>query len=284
MSVEAMSWALSQQIVSDPTARHVLLCLANYADVNGMAAFPSVERLKKVTGLSERTIRYKLDDLERAGAIRRGNQAVPRAYIGRDDKCPVAYDICIERGADCARGANGDTTGCKLQQDGVQITTERGAPAAPNPSYNHPPTTQENFSLVPDDPPAEPEADPVEVIFEHWRTTMESPRSRLDDRRTKTINAALKIGYSVAELCKAINGCKKSPYHMGKNDRQTKYNGLDLILRNAEYIDRFIRFDDEPPAGAEPPRGNGRPSMNSFDQSQPDEYDDFFNHRRGFDR
>ncbi|AAQ54960.1 putative DNA replication protein [Burkholderia phage Bcep22] len=31
------------------------------------------------------------------------------------------------------------------------------------------------------------------------------------------------------------------------------------------------------------PRMGGRPSSNSFDQSQPADYDDFFNHRRGFD-
>ena len=49
--------------------------------------------------------------------------------------------------------------------------------------------------------------------------------------------------HSPAELCKAIRGCSKSPHNMGQNDQKTKYNGLDLILRNAEKIDRFIALD-----------------------------------------
>jgi hypothetical protein len=39
---------------------------------------------------------------------------------------------------------------------------------------------------------------------------------------------------------------------MGKNNSNTKYNGLNLILRDADHIDHFIRCDDgQPTAGAE---------------------------------
>lgn len=92
-----------------------------------------------------------------------------------------------------------------------------------------------------------PEPRPIDVVFAHWQTVMESPRARLDDKREKVIKAALKTGYTVGELCKAIDGCRKSPFHMGRNDNQTKYNGLNLILRNAEHIDRFMGLDDNPP-------------------------------------
>jgi DNA-binding Lrp family transcriptional regulator len=95
MSVEAMAWALAQETVADPTARHVLLCLANYANQDGQAAFPSVERLRHNTGLSERTIRYKLDLLESLGVIKKGKTEIAAAYIGRADRLPVCYDICI---------------------------------------------------------------------------------------------------------------------------------------------------------------------------------------------
>ncbi|MEC4511796.1 helix-turn-helix domain-containing protein, partial [Klebsiella pneumoniae] len=60
MSVQAMTWAIEQQDVREPNARHVLLCLANYADADGKAAFPSTARLEADTGLSESTIRRKL--------------------------------------------------------------------------------------------------------------------------------------------------------------------------------------------------------------------------------
>lgn len=111
-----MSWALDQQIIADPTARHVLLCLSNYANQDGRGAFPSVDTLKADTGLSERTIRYKLDDLEAAGVIRRGSPAIVAAYIDRKDKRPICYDIVMRGATDAPRDG-----------DGVQMETERGA-------------------------------------------------------------------------------------------------------------------------------------------------------------
>ncbi|MEB0170042.1 helix-turn-helix domain-containing protein [Pseudomonas sp. CCC4.4] len=147
MSVQSMSWALDQNDIIDATARHVLLCLANYADKNGKAAFPSANSLSADTGLSIRTVRYKLDHLLEIGAIRLGNQMIAAAYIDRHDRRPVVYDLCVERGAFAApgspRGANDDATGCSSERNGVQLTTERGAGAAPNPSFNHPLTINE---------------------------------------------------------------------------------------------------------------------------------------------
>lgn len=130
MSVEAMAWALDQQLVADATARHVLLALANYAGPDGRGAFPSAETLSRQTGLSERAVRYKLDHLVEVGAIKLGRQEIAAAYIERADRRPKVYDICLRRGAD---GAPGDGTGCKPRQNGVQMVQERGAPGAPNP-------------------------------------------------------------------------------------------------------------------------------------------------------
>lgn len=82
-------------------------------------------------------------------------------------------------------------------------------------------------------------ADEIEEVFNHWKTVMESPRSRLDDKRRKVIREALKH-YSVAELCEAIEGCSLDRWSMGANERHTKFNGIHIILRDAEHIDRFI--------------------------------------------
>lgn len=141
MSVQAMTWALEQQDVVDAHARHVLLCLANYADQDGRAAFPSIARLALDTGLSVRTVQYRLRELEQLGVIRRGNQAIPAAYISQRDRIPVCYDIAIERGAQRAPGACHDATGCTPEHNGVHATTERGAQRAPEPPYNRQGTT-----------------------------------------------------------------------------------------------------------------------------------------------
>ncbi|MEB2621436.1 helix-turn-helix domain-containing protein [Pseudomonas sp. YuFO8] len=137
-----MSWALSlpTESLKDSSARHVLLCLANYAGSNGAGAFPSASTLAQDTGLSERTVRYKLDDLEKSGLIQKGNQAIAAVHIDRHDRRPVVYDLQLSRGANPAprtkRDAD-DATGCSSQQNEVQPGTERGAESAPNPSLNH---------------------------------------------------------------------------------------------------------------------------------------------------
>ncbi|WP_099764138.1 hypothetical protein [Janthinobacterium sp. 35] len=84
--------------------------------------------------------------------------------------------------------------------------------------------------------------DAVKTIFAFWQKVMDSPRSVLDDKRKRVITKALK-GYTPADICKAIRGCSKTPHNMGQNAQKTKYNGLDLILRDADHIDRFIRND-----------------------------------------
>lgn len=84
--------------------------------------------------------------------------------------------------------------------------------------------------------------DPVRTIFEYWQKVMDSPRSVLDEKRKRLIARTLKT-YSPADICKAIRGCSKTPHNMGQNDSNTKYNGLGLILRDADHIDRFIRND-----------------------------------------
>lgn len=168
MSVQSMSWALEQRDIVDATARYVLLVLANYADKNGRGAFPSSASISDDTGLSIRTVKYKLDHLLEIGVIRLGNQAIAGAYIDRHDRRPTVYDLCVERGAPAApgssRGANDDTTGCSSRHNGVQTTTERGAGAAPNPSINHQGTIKEPKGAVADAPAAPkktPKFDPM---------------------------------------------------------------------------------------------------------------------------
>lgn len=125
-----MTWALAipKSSLENPAARHVLLCLANYAGSDGRGAFPSAATLSEDTGLSERTIRLKLDELEAAGWIVEGNQAIAAAYIERRDRRPTVYDLQLKRGASAAprreRGA-ANRTGCSSQQNGVQENAER---------------------------------------------------------------------------------------------------------------------------------------------------------------
>ncbi|MFG7180709.1 hypothetical protein ACGYQ5_14370 [Burkholderia pseudomallei] len=108
-------------------------------------------------------------------------------------------------------------------------------------------------------------AETVRQVFAHWQTVMDSPRSMLDAKRTRLIVAALKLGYTATDLKLAIDGCRASPFHMGVNEKSTKFNGLDLILRNAEKIDQFIAFAASPPKIA---NGNGAHEADWFRSDQ----------------
>jgi hypothetical protein len=87
----------------------------------------------------------------------------------------------------------------------------------------------------------------IREIFEHWQTVMDSPRSILDPKREAHIRKVLKLGYSADQIKLAIDGCRRTPHNMGQNDRNTKFNGLDLILRSADHVDRFIANAKGPP-------------------------------------
>lgn len=155
MSVHAMSWAMKipKAELEDSSARHVLLVLANYAGSEGKGAFPSASKLSAETGLSERTVRYKLDLLREAGWISRGNQAIAAVHIDQHDRRPVVYDLALDRGANTAprsdRGAN-DASGCNQQQNGVQNSTDRGAESAPNTAINHQVTEEQQQREISD--------------------------------------------------------------------------------------------------------------------------------------
>jgi hypothetical protein len=89
-------------------------------------------------------------------------------------------------------------------------------------------------------------------VWEHWRQVLKHPRARLDDKRRKLIALRLK-DYSVEELQAAIDGCAKSPHHMGQNDSHQVYDDIELILRDAKHVESFMAKAADPRPSC-PPR------------------------------
>jgi len=89
--------------------------------------------------------------------------------------------------------------------------------------------------------------EPISKIFEHWQSVMKHPHSKLDPKRKVWIGKALDWGYSVPQICEAITGCSITPHNRGENDRQERYDGLHVILRDSDQIDRFINNCHYPP-------------------------------------
>jgi hypothetical protein len=62
----------------------------------------------------------------------------------------------------------------------------------------------------------------------------------------KKIEGRLIEGYSVEELCNAIDGQHQSPFHLGDNKTQTEYLQLELVVRSGEKVDQFLAIFDKP--------------------------------------
>lgn len=79
MSIQALNWAFKQQIFEKPTAKFILIALANYADAEGVC-YPSQERLAEMCSVARRTVIRSLQYLEEIGCIERCHR---RDKLGR---------------------------------------------------------------------------------------------------------------------------------------------------------------------------------------------------------
>lgn len=86
-------------------------------------------------------------------------------------------------------------------------------------------------------------ADDVFLIFEYWKKVHNHPKAKLDEQRKRKIKLSLK-NYSVDQLKKAIDGCKRSKHHMGENKDGVVYDDISLILRDSAHIEKFIRLTE----------------------------------------
>lgn len=81
----------------------------------------------------------------------------------------------------------------------------------------------------------------VQRVWEAWLESTGKRRSVFDPKRRRLIEARLQ-DYSTDELVEAVQGWKASPYHRGENERGEVYNGLGLLLRDSEHVEKFIAF------------------------------------------
>ena len=85
-------------------------------------------------------------------------------------------------------------------------------------------------------------------VFDYWAVVMEHPRTKFDpdDKRIKAVIKRLQAGYTVDDLKAAVDGCAKTPHNMGENERGQRYDGLNVICKDGDNVDRFIRTSKGP--------------------------------------
>jgi phage replication O-like protein O len=82
----------------------------------------------------------------------------------------------------------------------------------------------------------------IREVFDHWRTVLEHSDGKFTDDRRRKIGARLTDGYTMAQLKRAIDGCRASPHHRGENPQGTIYDSIELIFRNGEKVEQFIGY------------------------------------------
>ena len=85
---------------------------------------------------------------------------------------------------------------------------------------------------------------PVERVFAHWRTVLEHPKATLDPKRRRILVAALRLKPE-ADCLRVIDGCRASAYHMGENEKRTRYDSIGLLFRDADHMERFVGYAEK---------------------------------------
>ena len=78
-------------------------------------------------------------------------------------------------------------------------------------------------------------------IFNYWQRIHNASKAKYTPSRRQKIKARINEGYTEDELRQAIYGCYVSDFHQGQNKQGQKYNQIDLIFRNGEKVEYFIK-------------------------------------------
>jgi hypothetical protein len=240
-----------------------------FGNKEGKNINPGIKELSRTTKICERAVKKALNILVKKEVI---TLSSIRKHGTRDKSC---YEINISLlkekilqkvgapraprvGALCA--PTSVTKDKKVGAPGSKVGAPRaprvGAPRAPisNTQFlNHELPKERvksgaDFTLAPDDQKLEKKwGEKTREVFRHWQKVMNHPGAKLDHHRRGKIVRALILGFSVDQLKMAIDGIKKSPFHMGRNKSKQVHDKIDLIFRNSERIEEFISFFDNPP-------------------------------------
>lgn len=207
------------------TSRLFIHCLlrANHSDTKWRGIdikrgefIASVKTLSKETGLSPMQVRTSLKKLNSTGDI-------------TNESCPQHTVFKVK---------NYETYQVDNKQNNKPVTNEQQ-------TNNKPVTTDKNEENENNE--NNDKNKPSDSLFEYWRSVMgKGDTTKPTKGRIAKINARLKEGYTVDQIKAAIDGCAKSPFHMGVNDDGKRYDDLGLICRNGEKLEGFIAINERP--------------------------------------
>jgi len=143
-----------------------------------------------------------------------------------------------------ANGKNWQLPSCG---DGKAMAPSPSPSPSPSPEGGskkiHRSETPEPLALLPDSEVKRSIADDVQAHYVGARQK-HNPRSRpgpLVDEDRRRIESLVHSGWSADDLKLAVEGLFLSPHHLGENDRETKYLGLEHALREKN-LENFVEL------------------------------------------
>lgn len=185
----------------------------------GESCWPGIPRLAAESGFSERTVQSALRTLADQGWLRVQLRAGPRKTN--------RYSCLVPEGAPLAPffadGAAPAPSRC------TSCTTDGAAPADESDSKGD---IKKYIS-------ADAERAAVENVYGFWKAISGHRLARLTKGRRVKIQARLKT-FSIEELKQAVRGACGDAFYRGENDRRTRYDWLETILKSDEAVERHI--------------------------------------------
>lgn len=250
------------------TETAVLMRMVIFGNREGKNINPGIKEISRTTKICERVIKKTLSTLVK-------KEVIILNYLRRhgtnDKSCyeiniPLLQTIISQKvGAESAPrvGAYNAPTLTNTDQKVSADSAKVGADSAPRVGAESAPTPNTQLfkldplnnivKLAPNSMPLSSTkktkknwGDETQEIFRHWQKILNHPKSKLDAKRRTKIVQRLADGYSVEDLKKAIEGVKKSSFHMGDNNHGKIYDGILVIFRNSEQVETFIGYFDSP--------------------------------------
>ena len=212
-----------------PTALRLWIALAQFANDNRQC-FPSRRKLLELMpeGTAKTSLRRARAELEKANLLEVEFRKDPRN--GRETTPLYTLLVPVNKG---------DETALDEEDNSVPLVGDETVPP---------------INLI-NEPIKKEEPDLIKKVFDKWveATEKHPTRTKLDEKRRSVIRKALKT-HPFEDVCDAVIGWKREPFYCGKNDRNAIYNSLNLLLRDAEHIEKFRDLEREATLVIEKPK------------------------------
>lgn len=223
MSINAVNWALQQPLRG--CQKFVLIILAYHADDEGKC-WPGLELISKECGISRATVITHINEIALLQLVTKEKRYDERGYRRSTlYRLNLSYSIKNQRRNALRRNIP------RIDPEGQSLNID-----TPNVQNSDGNIIESSLEQKTENPTAKNE---IQEIFEYWQHVLNHKRALLDKKRSHKIAQALKH-YTIIEIKQAIEGCAKTPYNMGENKQNQRFDDIELILRDASHIERFI--------------------------------------------